>query len=155
MSVLADQSSTDTGTDGFPTYKNVKASDLLYMPATLIDPNNPGDKVNEEGKVKVAMKHAFAKLDITVNVGTALGGNETTNPITSLTVDGIRLKATFAPAAGTPLTIADADNAPPPSPPETTATPPPPASTPTSTPKPKPSTSASCCRNPSPRSNSK
>ena len=113
VSVLAGQSSANTSTDGYPTDENVKASDLLYMPAAVIDPNDVSNNPNiENGKVKVSMKHAFAKLDIIVNIGTTTGGNETSNPITALTVDGTRLKGTFRPAdSNSPLTVtADAGN---------------------------------------------
>lgn len=111
VSVLANQSGSTTGTDGYPIDENVKASDLLYMPATVIDPSHPTEgQISNDGKVVVNMKHAFAKLNITVNIGTAQGGGEATNPITALTVDGTKLKATFKPADATPLTEITANN---------------------------------------------
>ena len=111
VSVLTDQSSSTTGTDGYPSDENVKASDLLYMPATVIDPSNPtAGQISSDGKVVVNMKHAFAKLNITVSIGTAKGGDGTNNPITALTVGGTKLKATFKPADATPLTEITANN---------------------------------------------
>lgn len=112
VSVLADQSSSTTGTDGYPIDENVKASDLLYMPATVIDPRNPAQGQINDGKVVVNMKHAFAKLNITVSIGTAQGGDGTTNPITALTVGGTKLKATFKPADATPLTVTEGSSNP-------------------------------------------
>ncbi|GAB6871028.1 fimbrillin family protein [Bacteroides rodentium] len=110
VSVLANQSSS-TSTDGSISDENVKASDLLYMPATVIDPSHPTEgQISNDGKVVVNMKHAFAKLNITVNIGTAQGGGEATNPITALTVGGTKLKATFKPADATPLTEITANN---------------------------------------------
>ena len=107
VSVLANQSSS-TSTDGSISDENVKASDLLYMPATVIDPSHPTEgQISNDGKVVVNMKHAFAKLNITVNIGTAQGGGEATNPITALTVGGTKLKAIFKPADATPLTVTE------------------------------------------------
>ena len=113
VSVLTDQSSSTTGTDGYPSDENVKASDLLYMPATVIDPSHPTEgQISNDGKVVVNMKHAFAKLNITVSIGTAQGGGEATNPITALTVGGTKLKATFKPADATPLTVTEGSSNP-------------------------------------------
>lgn len=104
MSVLADQSSSTTGADGLPGDANVKASDLLYMHAATIHPDDvqPGEPV-EGGKVKVTMKHAFAKLTVIVNMNLPATGTE--NPITALTVGGTKLKAQFTPAAAEPLDV--------------------------------------------------
>lgn len=94
VQVLIDQSGTDDA--------RVKASDLLYMPAAVIDPTNFTPAQIQDGKLVVGMKHAFAKLEITVSVGNSTQEVVTgQNPITALVVGGTGVQATFKPAEGT------------------------------------------------------
>lgn len=80
------------------TDAEVRKSDLLYMPPTVIDPAT--DLVG--GKLPVRFDHLFSKLELTVKLGTEFNvvPGTATNPITNLKVNGTNLTVYFDPSTG-------------------------------------------------------
>lgn len=71
------------------TVENLRASDALVMAPVSVD---PATDLTAEGKLRVALKHRYAKLNLTVKLGTefnvATAAGTTTNPITFVKVEG-------------------------------------------------------------------
>lgn len=99
FSVAADQSAADAAA--------IAANDLVGMAQTTIDPST-ADANLVNGKIKVTLGHALAKLNLKVTLGTefnALEGGTTTNPITELAINGTKLNYTYTgTTAGVALT---------------------------------------------------
>ena len=83
---------TDQGTEA-----NVKASDLLYMEPTDVNPAT----LEAPYTIPVTLSHRFAKLNITIRVGSSAETTPGTNPISTVTVGGTQTQATFVPADNT------------------------------------------------------
>lgn len=91
LAVTADQSTAEGAA--------IAANDLLGMPTTTINPANSDEPNLVDGKLKVTLKHALVKLNLTVTLGTEFNATTegtATNPITSLTVNGTKLKYTYS-----------------------------------------------------------
>ena len=98
FSVLANQS----------TEADVAASDFVgcyranFLPVTVAGDDN--DVTWKDGKISLKLNHLMFKLKVVVSVGEGFnteGVGPTDNPITSLTVEGSKLKGTLSTADGT------------------------------------------------------
>lgn len=92
FSVAADQSVADAAA--------IEANDLVGMAQTTIDPSTIDENL-VNGKIKVTLAHALAKLNVKVTLGTeynAETGGTATNPISAITINGTKLKYTYTGA---------------------------------------------------------
>ncbi|WP_373798393.1 fimbrillin family protein, partial [Bacteroides heparinolyticus] len=70
------------------TAENIRKSDVLMMAVKTV---NPATDLTADGKMKVAFKHQFSKLNLTVKLGTEFNmttAGTDTNPISAVAVEG-------------------------------------------------------------------